>query len=35
MSFLDINDPWERATLAKDYVTAIKTAKQRNQEIGT
>ena len=30
MSFLDIKDPSERATLGKEYVTAMKTAKQRN-----
>ena len=30
MSFLDIKDPAERATLAKEYVTAMKTVKQRN-----
>ena len=31
MSFLDIKDPAERATLVKEYVTAIKTVKQRNK----
>ena len=30
MSSLDIKDPAERATLVKEYVTAMKTAKQRN-----
>ena len=30
MSFLDIKDPTERATLVKEYVTAMKTVKQRN-----
>ena len=30
MSFLDIKDPTERATLVKEYVTAVKTGKQRN-----
>ena len=30
MSFLDIKDPAERATLVKEYVTARKTVKQRN-----
>ena len=30
MSILDIKDPAERTTLVKDYVTAMKTAKQRN-----
>ena len=30
MSFLDIKDPAERATLVKEYVTSVKTAKQRN-----
>ena len=30
MSFLDIKDPSKRATLVKEYVTAIKTVKQRN-----
>ena len=30
MSFLDIMDPAERATLVKEYVTAMKTVKQRN-----
>ena len=30
MSFLDIKDPAERATLVKEIVTAIKTVKQRN-----
>ena len=30
MSFLDINDPSKRATLVKEYVTAMKTVKQRN-----
>ena len=30
MSFLDIKDPAEKATLVKEYVTAMKTAKQRN-----
>ena len=32
MSFLDIKDPAERATLVKEYVTAMKTAKQRIME---
>ena len=30
MSFLDIKDPAERATLVKEYVTAMKTVKPRN-----
>ena len=30
MSFLDIKDPAERATLLKEYVTGMKTVKQRN-----
>ena len=30
MLFLDIKDPAKRATLVKEYVTAIKTVKQRN-----
>ena len=30
MSFLDIKDPSKRATLVKEYVTAMKTVKQRN-----
>ena len=30
MSFLDIKDPAKRATLVKEYVTAMKTVKQRN-----
>ena len=30
MSFLDIKDPAERATLVKEYVTAMETVKQRN-----
>ena len=30
MSFLDINGPAERATLVKEYVTAMNTVKQRN-----
>ena len=30
MSFLDIKDPAERATLVKECVTARKTVKQRN-----
>ena len=30
MSFLDIKDPAERATLVKEYVTVLKTVKQRN-----
>ena len=30
MSFLDIKDPAERATLVKEYVTEMKTFKQRN-----
>ena len=30
MSFLDIKDPAERAALVKEYVTAMKTIKQRN-----
>ena len=29
MSFLDIKDPAKRATLVKEYVTAMKTVKQR------
>ena len=29
-SFLDIKDPTERVTLVKEYVTAMKTVKQRN-----
>ena len=29
-SFLDIKDPAKRATLVKEYVTAMKTVKQRN-----
>ena len=29
-SFLDIKDPAERATLVKEYVTAMKTVIQRN-----
>ena len=29
MSFLDIKDPGERAILVKEYVTAMKTVKQR------
>ena len=36
MLFLDIKDPAERATLVKEYVTAMKTVKQRdmaNQEL--
>ena len=33
MSFLDIKDPAERA-LVKEYVTALKTVKQRNMAIG-
>ena len=32
MSFLDIKDPAERATLFKEYVTAMKTVKQRDME---
>ena len=31
MSFLDIKDPAKRATLVKEYVTAMKTVKQRNR----
>ena len=30
MSFLDIRDPAKRATLVKEYVTSMKTVKQRN-----
>ena len=30
MSFLEIKDPAERANLVKEYVTAMKTVKQRN-----
>ena len=30
MSFFNIKDPAERATLVKEYVTAMKTVKQRN-----
>ena len=30
MLFLDIKDPAERATLVKEYVTAMETVKQRN-----
>ena len=30
MSFLDIKDPAERATLVKEYGPAMKTVKQRN-----
>ena len=30
MSFLDIKDPTKRATLVKEYVTAMKTVKKRN-----
>ena len=30
MSFLDINDPAKRTTLVKEYVTVMKTVKQRN-----
>ena len=30
MSFLDIKDPAERATLVKGYVTTMETVKQRN-----
>ena len=30
MSFLDIKDPSEKATLVKEYGTAMKTVKQRN-----
>ena len=30
MSLLDIKDPAERATLVKEYVTAMKTDKQHN-----
>ena len=30
MSFHDIKDPAERTTLVKEYVTAMKTVKQRN-----
>ena len=36
MSFLDIKDPAKRATRVKEYVTAMKTVKQRdmvNREI--
>ena len=30
MSFLDIKDPAKKATLVRDYVTAMKTVKQLN-----
>ena len=30
ISFLDIKDPAERATLVKEYVTVMKTVKMRN-----
>ena len=30
ISFLDIKDPAERAPLVKEYVTSMKTVKQRN-----
>ena len=30
MSLLDIKDPAERATLVNEFVTAMKTIKQRN-----
>ena len=30
MLFLDVKDPAGRATLVKEYVTAMKTVKQRN-----
>ena len=30
MSFLDIKDPAETASLVDEYVTAMKTVKQRN-----
>ena len=30
LSFIDIKDPAERATLVKEYVTSMKTVKQRN-----
>ena len=30
MSFHDIKDPAERATLVREYVTAMKTVKHRN-----
>ena len=30
MTFLDIKDPSKRVTLVKEYVTAMKTVKQRN-----
>ena len=30
MSFLDIKDPAERAIIVKEYVTTMKTVKQRN-----
>ena len=30
LSFLDVKDPVESATLVKEYVTAMKTVKQRN-----
>ena len=30
MSFLEIKDPMKRAALVKEYVTAMKTVKQRN-----
>ena len=34
MSSLDIKDSTKRATLVKEYVTAMKTVKQRNGESG-
>ena len=34
MSFLDIKDPAERTTLVKEYVTTMKTVKQRNMVKG-
>ena len=33
MSFRDINDPAKRATLVKEYVTTMKTVKQRNMKL--
>ena len=30
MSFLDMKDPAERATIVKEYITGMKTVKQRN-----
>ena len=33
MSFLDIKESAESAALVKEYVTAVKTVKQRNMVI--